>query len=92
MTTTLERPPHGAPCEIASTMAFAHRQVFGHQRSADDSHGLNCACPSTFDSLATRLGTDRGDRLVDLLTKFAYRVHTPDEQTEMLALIQEGRP
>lgn len=90
--TLTERAPRGAPCEIAATMAFAHRQVFGHHRSVDDPHGLLCACPAPYHAPATRIGEERADRLVVLLTKFAYKVHTPGEQTEMLALIKEATP
>lgn len=88
-TTTLERP-HGAPCEIAATMAFAHLQVFGHWRDGNQDCHYGCGCPNPLAAPAVRLGAERGERLVVLLTKFAYRVHTPDEQTEMLALIQEA--
>lgn len=91
MTLTLERPV-GVPCEIAATMAFAHHQVFGHWRDDDNPHDYGCACPAPPASIAARIGDESGDRLVVLLTKFAYRVHTPDEETEMLALIQEAKP
>lgn len=89
--TTLVKPTVTV-CEMVDVMDFAHRQIFGHPRSVDDKHGLNCACPGTWNAPAVTLGDERAERLVCLLTKFAYRVHTPDEQTEMLALIKEARP
>ena len=85
---TTERPV--TLCEIAAVMAFARDQVYGHWRDGQHSHEPFCACPTPNEASVVWLGTDRADRLVVLLTKFAYQIHTPDEQAEMLALIKEA--
>lgn len=89
--TLVASPPTGTLCEIAKVMAAAHNNVFGHWAGDDAPDGhVFCGCPNPIEAIGARLGVERGERLVVLLTKFAYQVHTPDEQTEMFALIKEA--
>lgn len=80
--------PTCTPCEIARVMADAHKRVFGHW-GGDSEHQL-CSCPTPDTSIASRIGAAQAERLVVLLTKFAYQVATPGERAEMVALIKSA--
>lgn len=89
-TATIDPPVVDVPlCEVVSVMRAAYLRIHGHWgRDRRCHHG--CACPIPPEAIATRLTDDQAERLVILLVRFAYAIHTPDEQTEMLALITQG--
>lgn len=82
---TIETPPTVTACELLAVHTATRRRVFGHW-GGDGGCNHGCACPTPPDSIAARIGDVDAERLTDLLVRFGYQVHTPDDLAEMIRL------